>query len=256
MDSAYYKRTGFSNIIFLFKSQWYPEHELFSWLARGRIFFHGYYLHDKVTDMHDYLARFVMAIFTDKSGWFRIEYNFEGENWGGEMYDKQWWKAWGEMQLDSWIYLSATSEGGDKISYLNTGHYLGDYINLTAYAVLQPTENLSSTLSYTYERLDNPVNDSNEYTINLFYLNTTYQFDKHFLLRGIVQYDSYSELVLLDFLASFTYIPGTVVHLGYGSLSTNMEYDNSNGWLYRTPDSKYYQQSQSLFLKVSYRFQL
>ncbi|MBN2134793.1 MAG: carbohydrate binding family 9 domain-containing protein [Acidobacteria bacterium] len=256
MDSAFYNRTGFSKALVLIQSQWYPELEAFSWIARGRTFFQGYYLHDKETDMYDYLARVATTLFTDKSGWFRIEYNFEGENWGGEMYDKQWWKAWSEMQVDSWIYLAIYYAGGEKISYHSADHYLGDYRNLTVYAVMQPTENLSSTLSYTYEYLDNPADDSNEYLIHLLYLNTTYQFDEHFLLRGIVQYDSYSELVLLDFLASFTYIPGTVVHLGYGSLSTKMEYNDTDGWLYGTPDSKYYQQSQSLFLKVSYRLQL
>ncbi|MBY0496946.1 MAG: hypothetical protein K2Y23_22285 [Cyanobacteria bacterium] len=46
----------------------------------------------------------------------------------------------------------------------------------------------------------------------------TYQFDKHFLARFLAQYDSSRDRVLTDFLASYEFVPGTVFHVGYGSL--------------------------------------
>jgi hypothetical protein len=46
----------------------------------------------------------------------------------------------------------------------------------------------------------------------------TYQFDKHFLVRFLAQFDSSSERVLTDLLASYEFVPGTVFHAGYGSL--------------------------------------
>ena len=81
------------------------------------------------------------------------------------------------------------------------------------------------------------------------------QINKYLLLRGIVQYDSYSEIVLSDILASFTLIPGTVVHLGYGSMHNKQEWKN-NEWVTDTNHGLYYQSARSLFFKVSYLFQM
>jgi len=47
---------------------------------------------------------------------------------------------------------------------------------------------------------------------------TTYQFNKHFLVRLLEQYDSTANRLLTDLLASYEFVPGTVFHAGYGSL--------------------------------------
>jgi hypothetical protein len=60
--------------------------------------------------------------------------------------------------------------------------------------------------------------------------------------------------VLSDFLASFTLIPGTVAHLGYGSLHDKMEWVGGK-WEPAVMAGRYYQNKQSLFFKVSYLVQ-
>ena len=55
--------------------------------------------------------------------------------------------------------------------------------------------------------------------MNIVNSRTTYQFDKHFLVRFLAHYDSSEHRVLTDFLASYEFVPGTVFHVGYGSLS-------------------------------------
>ena len=47
---------------------------------------------------------------------------------------------------------------------------------------------------------------------------TTYQFDKHFRLRLLEQFDSSQRQLLTDLLAMYEVVPGTVFHAGYGSL--------------------------------------
>ncbi|MCK7483408.1 MAG: hypothetical protein M0C28_44990 [Candidatus Moduliflexus flocculans] len=42
----------------------------------------------------------------------------------------------------------------------------------------------------------------------------TFQLNKYLFLRGIVEYNDFYKRMTLDGLVSFTYIPGTVVHLG------------------------------------------
>ncbi len=58
-----------------------------------------------------------------------------------------------------------------------------------------------------------------------------------------------------DLLASFTLIPGTVVHLGYGSLHQKQYWDDINQqWDSGVDLGKFYQNTQSLFFKVSYLY--
>ena len=49
------------------------------------------------------------------------------------------------------------------------------------------------------------------YSVDIANARTTYQFDKHFLVRFIAQYDSSAKRVLTDLLAWSRVIPGPVV---------------------------------------------
>ena len=124
-------------------------------------------------------------------------------------------------------------------------------------AEIQAGQNFKQVFSYIYNKLDNYDTGEKIYDLNILYSKTTYQFSKELLLRAIVQYDDYQEIVLVDILASFELIPGTVLHVGYGSLFERQSWDETAGsWDYRENFLKYYQTTQSLFIKGSYRFQL
>ncbi|MCP5103371.1 MAG: hypothetical protein GY950_08330, partial [bacterium] len=76
-------------------------------------------------------------------------------------------------------------------------------------------------------------------------------FNKYFFIRGILRYDSYQEKILTDLLASFTLIPGTVVHLGYGSLYLKNQWlPNQKRWVPGAED--FLQVKRGLFFKASY----
>jgi hypothetical protein len=79
------------------------------------------------------------------------------------------------------------------------------------------------------------------FDVHIVNLKNTYQFSPRFFVRAIAQYDSSRRRVLGDFLASYELSPGTVVHLGYGTL---VESEN------RT--RPYEATSRALFFKASY----
>ena len=54
--------------------------------------------------------------------------------------------------------------------------------------------------------------------------------------------------MLTDFLASFTYIPGTVIHIGYGSLRDKVRWEAGE---YVESDD-FLETKRSLFFKMSY----
>ncbi len=110
---------------------------------------------------------------------------------------------------------------------------------------LQPNPHLSQSVNWNRVRFDRASTGERVYTVNIINTRTTYQFNKHFLVRALEQFDSSQRRLLTDVLASYEFVPGTVFHAGYGSL---LEKDTPDG--YRTT-------SRGLFFKASYlyRFQ-
>jgi hypothetical protein len=80
----------------------------------------------------------------------------------------------------------------------------------------------------------------------------TYQMNQYLFFRGVLEYNSFRKELLTDFLASFTYIPGTVIQLGYGSLYSRLEWDGED---YRSAD-RFLEMKRGLFFKASYLWRL
>ncbi len=255
LDTGYIYRDGITRYVGWFCPQWYPEWEGMKWLKRARTFLFGIYMQDHDTGLDDYYAQFVLALFTDKSGWFRFDAQLQRESWEGVQYDKKFIRLWGELQPTNWLYFFTVMKLGDGIYYDEENPFMGDSLYWESTVKLQPFSNLEQYFTFTHESLVNPATDELEYNVNILQSKTTYQFDENLFLRAFVQYDSYREIVLADILLSFQLIPGTVAHIGYGSLHERLEWRN-NEWLDETTMGRYYQTSQSLFFKVSYLFQL
>jgi hypothetical protein len=79
-------------------------------------------------------------------------------------------------------------------------------------------------------------------------LKLTFQFNQYLFFRGIAEYDDYHKELTTDFLASFTYIPGTVIFLGYGSLYDKAQW-NGTGFV---ESSRFLEMRRGFFFKTSY----
>jgi hypothetical protein len=58
--------------------------------------------------------------------------------------------------------------------------------------------------------------------------------------------------MLTDFLASFTYIPGTVVHIGYGNLHEKIAWQNGR----YVESDRFLETKRGFFFKTSYLWRL
>ncbi len=67
--------------------------------------------------------------------------------------------------------------------------------------------------------------------------------------QAIIEYNSYYKRINGDFLASFTYVPGTVLQLGYGSVWGKRIYEDNRNII----SDQFINKERSLFLKASYR---
>ena len=148
------------------------------------------------------------------------------------------------MQVLRWLNLGGNYGGGPAIFYDEIAPFQGRSRNYGVETTVQPNQHLSLNLDASRNRFWRLWTGPDVYVVNIVNGRTTYQFDKHFLVRVLVRYDSSQSRVLTDFLASYEFVPGTVFHAGYGSLY-------EKGFV---PDelSRYLMINRGLFFKASY----
>ncbi|UCH95063.1 MAG: carbohydrate binding family 9 domain-containing protein [Candidatus Aminicenantes bacterium] len=248
MESAFLKRTGF-NEGFLYA--WVNFHPKLTWLKRIGPKIQFFHLHDLNTDINDRHLVLGLEFNFIKEGFLEIDYFFIKENWMGQIFDLNQFYFSGMVQFFKWLRISSSLTWGEKIFYEAEPSYKGKGYDGWFSLVFQPNKNLNQEFRFSHSDLSR--DQEKIYDVNILYSRTTYQFNRYFFLRGIFQYNSFEKRLLTDFLASFTLIPGTVLHVGYGALYENREWRDNN-WLYRQGDMLNIK--RSIFLKVSYLWRL
>jgi len=116
----------------------------------------------------------------------------------------------------------------------------------------QPSEKLNANLSFRYSDLFHDADSEKIFDVKIWRGRLTYQLNRFLFFRGIVEHNTFRQRLLTDFLASFTYIPGTVMHLGYGSL---YEKNRFEGEVFVT-GSRFIETQRGIFAKASYLWRL
>jgi hypothetical protein len=251
MDSAYYYRTGITGLTAYINPNFYPAKEKIPWLARIRYVLIAAYTYDHVTEMDDALLTNRIHLEFPIQGYFSLAYSIKKEAWMGQSFNQANFSVRGEAQLTNWLYINNEISFGKLLYY--TGPFLGHKTTFSFSATLQPGNKFTQGFGYQYQHFTRASDGKPIYDLNILISRTTYQFNKYFFIRSLIQYDSYRKMVLTDILGSFTLIPGTVIHLGYGSLHEKNYWDTVNSkWAPGIETGKYYQFTQSLFFKASY----
>jgi len=138
--------------------------------------------------------------------------------------------------------------------YYSAAPYQGSRNRVSASVIYQPTENIESNSSLIYSDFHRTSDGEKIYDYPIIREKLTYQLNRYLFFRGIVEYNKYRRRLLTDFLASFTYIPGTVAHIGYGSVYERIQWDTPSA-SYRNND-QFLESQRGFFLKVSYLWRL
>jgi hypothetical protein len=251
MDTAFYNRTGFTSV-------WnYTEYSFFPkrggndfWLRRVFPFFFGKAGHDRIQGGNEDLIHTGIRFNTTRQGFISVGYIHGHETWRGQRFRLGRAPiAFGSIQPFRWLGVFARYSGGDAIYYDFDNPFQGRSPSAGFDLALQPNQHLSQSIGYNWVRFNRASTGERVYSVDIINTRTTYQFDKHFLVRFLAQYDSSAKRVLTDLLASYEFVPGTVAHAGYGSL-----YEDSAEFLNRPPvaTDKYLMVNRGLFLKASY----
>ena len=154
-------------------------------------------------------------------------------------------------QVTKSLYLRGLYSRGNSIRYV-PDPYQGYGSRVSGGLIYKPSEKFDVTASLTYSDFTRRSTREREYDYAIWRGRLTYQMNKYLFFRGVVEYNAFRREMLTDLLASFTYIPGTVIQLGYGSLYDRTEWVDGE---YRDA-GRFLEMKRRLFFKASYLWRL
>jgi hypothetical protein len=251
MDTAFYTRENIDQITASIGPSFYIENENLSWIKRINPFIYGYYIHDLITGEDDYFYIFTLRTHFIKQAFLDIDYRGFSDYWNGVQLSGHAFRTQGYAQWTNWFNTYFYLKIGDG-NYYDENPTVGHLVYFIGEVTIQPNDNFEQYFGYENMKLTSKIDDSDLCSEVIFRSKSTYQFDEHLFLRAVIQYDSYTEMVLTDLLLSYQLNPQTVIHLGYGSIHENKTWKDDQ-WLDPDVLSEYYQTRQSIFLKGSYQ---
>ena len=248
MDTAFYNRTGFTSAWTFTEVNFYPQQ---SWMQRVHPFVFGKFGHDEVQDGgEDFILTGVAVNFT-RQGFLEIARSQGHETWRGQRFKAgNDFQVFFGMQALRWLSVRGGMFAGPA-TYYDDEPFQGNSRNGFVGVTVQPNAHLTQEVEVNAVRFDRASTGVRVYGVDIINAKTTYQFDKHFLVRFLAQFDSSAKRVLTDFLASYEFVPGTVFHAGYGSL---YEKRVGPGGAFVPVDQgeRYLSVNRGLFFKASY----
>jgi len=251
MDTAFYQRTGINRIIGYFGPVYQPKSDRWAWIKSVNPFLYAFALHDTVTGMDDYLALAALRMNFVRQGSLRLDYIHCQEAWAGRLFHPGIFRVQGSLQATNWFRFGFNFNTGRNTYYDLAAPVLGNSLSVGGNVTVQPDTKLNLTMDVRRNAMDHP-DGGNLYTAAVANWRTTYQFNKSWFVRATLRYDSYRQRVLTDFLVSYTYIPGTVMFVGYGSLVQRQDWDDGE---WRSGDGSWLTAQRGLFIKLSYLWQ-
>jgi len=249
MDTAFLNQVGITQGWSFVAPSFYPDSGKYPWFKRIVPFAFAQYGRDRVQGGSPLLFVPGVRMHFTRQGFFRADVVLGKEVFSGRTFRTRNVRITGEGQLTRWLYLFARSTFGRQLFYDPAEPFLGRSRTYNAEVSLQPSARFNQRVGFNRVEFDRLSNGSRVYTVDVLNTRTTFQIDRRFSVRGIVQYDSSRQRVLTDLLASWELVPGTVAYAGYGSLIERQEWDGT-GW---TPLVGPYRTTQrSLFFKASY----
>jgi len=245
VDTGFVERTGLRRLAAFVMYKFYPKSKFFQ---RIEPFYWGYQLLDTYSNRVESFNLATLRFQLPGSTQFRLDTIlatevFEGRNFGRSGLGFQL-----NTQLTKKFFASAFFRRTGAIYYDPDDPYQGDSNRANANVQFQPTDQFNFILMLAYSDFTRRSDGAKIYDYTILRSYNTFQVNKYLFLRAIVEYNFYYKRMTVDTLASFTYIPGTVVYIGYGSAYERIRW---NGADYEDND-RFLETKRGLFFKVSY----
>ena len=246
---GYVTRTGITKYNVYVSPKFYPN----GWIKRVDPLLYLSVTQDKPSGLYERSLYSSNSITLDRNTRISLSMSIANEVYEGLKFNRGSVSLSASSQITKRIYVRGSYRIQNRPYYYTLEQ--GDGQSISGNLNLQLTDNFNSEWNYSYSDLFNKETGDKYYDVHIIRSKNTYQLNKYLFLRVIVQYNSLSTAISPDFLASFTYIPGTVVHLGYGSVFRQTRWDAASGDAGEYVDSRNYLETvRGLFFKASYLF--
>jgi len=245
VDAGFVTRTGLRNLALFSMYSIYPKSKFFQ---RIEPFYWSYHLYDTFYKTFETYNLFTLRFQLPRSSQFRIDAILGNEAFVGQKFNRSGFGVQAFSQLLKQIYLEGHYRRGEMIFYDPDTPYQG-YGNRAEFALeYQPGEKLDFFLSLTYTDFYRRSDKQKIYDYAIYRSRNTFQVNKYFFLRAIFEYNTFRDRLTVDTLLYFTYIPGTVVYIGYGSAYQKLEWTGT-GYI---ASNDFLETQRGFFFKVSY----
>ena len=249
IDTGFLTRTGVRRIGDFAMYQIYPKSKL---IQKIEPFYWGYQLYDTIYNMWETTNFFVLRFYLPRNTQVRFEGILANEIYGAHRFDRNGFGFRTETQLYKQLYLNVYTRHWGTIHYDPADPYQGDGSVVQGGFRYQPADKLDLSFNLTFEDFYRRSTGEKIYSYTILYNRNIFQLNKYLFFRGIVEYNLYYKRMTLDGLVSFTYIPGTVFYVGYGSALEKTEWDGSA----YVPSDRFHEMRRGFFFKVSYLWRL
>jgi hypothetical protein len=248
MDTAFLNQTGITADWSFAALSFYPDEKKYPWLKRVVPFVFTRFIRDEVQGGDGSFVLPGLRMHFTRQGFLRVDTAWGREPWAQRSFDTRFTRVFGQAQLTRWLNVNANYRFGRSVYYDEADPFVGRSRSLSAGVSLQPSARFNPSVSWNREVFDR-LNGERVYAVDVLNFRATFQFDRHFFVRAIAQYDSSRRHVLTDLLGSFELRPGTVGYVGYGSLIEEREWD---GTAWQTGRGRYETARRGFFFKASY----
>lgn len=247
IDSGYVTRTGITMAPAFVMYTWFPKSKFFQKIDA---FWWSYHLLDKPSDLFETYNHLVLRLNMPRQSQLRFDAILGNEVFADQRFSLSGWRVRGYTQIVKQLYLEGGYRRSGRIYYDEESPFQGKGNTADLYLQFQPFDKLNTSLGLSYYDFYRSDNNEKVLSYTIWRSRTTFQLNRYLFVRAIVEYNNYWKKINADFLASFTYIPGTVLYLGYGSAYEKVKWSNEDRDYF--PSDDFLQTRRSFFFKASY----
>jgi len=245
VNSGFLTRTGLRRLAVFAMHQIYPRSKFFQKIEP---FYWSYHIYDTIYDKWETLNFFVLRFSLPRKTELRFEGILGNEIFAGQRFERTGFGLRTQSQVLKQVYLETSFRRWGGIYYDPDAPYQGDETRYGLYLRYQPVEKFDFSLSLENSNFTRRSDGERIYDYTILWNRNTFQVNKFLFLRAIVEYNFFRKRLTADGLVSFTYIPGTVFYVGYGSAFERLDWRDGE----YVDGRRFLETKRGLFLKISY----
>ncbi len=247
-ETGYTTRTGLKRFRAGVLRMFYPKSKT---IQRIDPMIHSYQIKDNLSGLYETFNSLDLRLMFPRNSMLLVGGRYATEVFGEERFNTSKVRLTGRSQLTKQLSFALSYTYGKKIRYVDDS-YQGSGSDGVAEITFQPSQKLHFILSLTYSDFYRDADSVKEFDYTIIRSRNVFQVNRYLFFRGIVEYNYFRKRLMTDFLASFTYIPGTVIHVGYGSLYEKVEWVGSE----YVPSDRFQETKRGFFFKASFLWRI